>query len=85
MLLPGLEKFSPQQLFFINFGRVYCGKDRLENFSSLLADTHSPKKIRVNAVVQNSAEFAEAFQCRANQPMNPPHKCQIWQNDDAYA
>jgi predicted metalloendopeptidase len=29
-VLPGLENMSPEALFFINLGRVWCGKEREE-------------------------------------------------------
>lgn len=77
--LPGLEKFSAQQLFFINYGRVWCSKMRPEKAIQLIrSDVHSPDKVRINAVVQNSVEFAEAFKCPERRPMNPLEKCQIW-------
>ncbi|KAI8983425.1 hypothetical protein BDB01DRAFT_722562 [Pilobolus umbonatus] len=77
--LPGLDNFSPEQLFFINFARVWCGNMRPEMaVQRIRADVHSPAKARVNGVVQNSIDFANAFQCQTNQPMNPVNKCQIW-------
>ena len=45
--LPGLEKYSHDQLFFISFGQLWCGKTRDEAmFQSILNDPHSPGKYR---------------------------------------
>jgi endothelin-converting enzyme/putative endopeptidase len=45
-----------------------------------LTDPHSPSKYRINGVVVNMPEFANAFSCKAGQPMvNPPEKvCKVW-------
>ncbi|KAG0749219.1 hypothetical protein G6F62_000566 [Rhizopus arrhizus] len=78
-ILPGLEKFSAQQLFFISYGRIWCSSMRPEKaVQRIRSDVHSPDNIRTNAVVQNSAEFAKAFKCPERRPMNPLEKCQIW-------
>jgi endothelin-converting enzyme len=80
LALPQLEHFTPEQLFFINFGRVWCSNMRPEKAAQrVLDDVHSPPNVRVNAAVQNSPEFAEAFQCgTGSKAMNPTNKCQIW-------
>lgn len=78
VVLPGLEKYTPEQLFFINFGRIWCNNMRPElSVQRVRTDVHSPNSVRVNGAVQNSAEFAQAFQC-PQKPMNPSNKCQIW-------
>lgn len=80
LALPRLESLSPEQLFFINFGRVWCSNMRPEMAAQrVLNDVHSPAKVRVNGAVQNSPDFAEAFKC-GSQPkdMNPTDKCHIW-------
>ncbi|KAI8645200.1 hypothetical protein BD408DRAFT_382441 [Parasitella parasitica] len=77
--LPGLEHLSPEALFFINFGRVWCGKNRDENSQQrIYTDPHSPNSARVNGVAQNSADFAKIFNCPAASPMNPQTKCKMW-------
>ncbi|KAI9277396.1 hypothetical protein BY458DRAFT_567613 [Sporodiniella umbellata] len=79
MLLPGLEKFTPEQLFFVNYGRVWCSNMRPEMaIQRVRTDVHSPARVRVNAAVQNSLEFSKAFQCKESQAMHPANKCQIW-------
>jgi predicted metalloendopeptidase len=46
-LLPGLEKYSPEQLFFINYGQLWCGKYRNESlYATILNDVHAPGDIR---------------------------------------
>ncbi|KAI7901157.1 uncharacterized protein BX663DRAFT_515138 [Cokeromyces recurvatus] len=78
-LLPGLEKLAPEALFFINFGRTWCKKQRPEiAYRMVFTDVHSPATARVNGVVQNNAEFAKIFHCPADSPMNPVNKCEIW-------
>jgi endothelin-converting enzyme len=79
--LPGLESLSPEQLFFVNFGRVWCSNMRPEMVAQrVLTDVHSPPRVRVNAAVQNSPEFANAFKCGApgSREMHPVDKCSIW-------
>lgn len=74
--LPGLEKYTAEQLFFIQYARAHCGNMTPEESVKMLNDdNHSPKKWRINGVVQNSDHFAKAFQCKAGTPMNPSKKC----------
>ncbi|KAK3828382.1 MAG: hypothetical protein J3Q66DRAFT_434922 [Benniella sp.] len=76
--LPGLEKYTPEQMFFIQYGRTWCSKSRPEAWEKNLEDEHSPAKWRIIGVVQNSEYFAKAFQCKAGTPMNPVKKCNLW-------
>ncbi|KAG0313684.1 hypothetical protein BGZ97_009991 [Linnemannia gamsii] len=74
--LPGLERYTPEQLFFIQYARAHCGNMTPEESVKMLNDdNHSPKKWRINGVVLNSDHFAKAFQCKAGAPMNPTKKC----------
>ena len=76
--LPGLE-YTAEQLFFIQSASFFCGKYRKEITEyELKTDGHSPNMYRVIGSMSNSKEFAETFQCKANSPMNPIDKCQIW-------
>ncbi|KAI8983130.1 hypothetical protein BDB01DRAFT_843391 [Pilobolus umbonatus] len=78
-ILPGLGELSPEQLFFVNFGRIWCHKATpAQAKKSVLTDEHSPPRWRVNGAVQNSKKFSEVFKCPAGSPMNPSHKCELW-------
>ncbi|KAK3838092.1 MAG: hypothetical protein J3R72DRAFT_512589 [Linnemannia gamsii] len=77
--LPGLEKYTLEQLFFISYGRNNCDKVRPEGLLRMVQnDVHSPSKWRINGVAQNSPDFAMAFKCKAGSPMNPINKCEVW-------
>ncbi|KAI8379641.1 uncharacterized protein BYT42DRAFT_496200 [Radiomyces spectabilis] len=77
--LPGLDNLTPEQLFFVNFGRIWCSKSTKEQaVQSALTDEHSPPKWRVNGAVQNSKHFANVFQCPVGTAMNPAKKCELW-------
>jgi putative endopeptidase len=74
-----MNEYTPQQRFFLGFGRAWCEKWRPE-FSRMLVsvDPHSPGKYRVNGVVQNMPEFQKAFNCKAGQPMVRENACRVW-------
>ncbi|KAG0371442.1 hypothetical protein BGX24_001670 [Mortierella sp. AD032] len=77
--LPGLDKYTPEQLFFISYGRIWCNKMRPEALLNMVRNQiHSPAKWRINGVAQNSPGFAKAFNCPAGSPMNPATKCEVW-------
>jgi endothelin-converting enzyme/putative endopeptidase len=45
-----------------------------------MTDEHSPARYRINGVVVNMPEFAEAFSCKPSQPMVKPvaDVCKVW-------
>ncbi|ORY87316.1 zincin [Neocallimastix californiae] len=69
--LPGLSKYTLDQLFYIAYGQSHCsiGDEK---------DPHAPGKARVNVVLSNSKDFAKAFNCPTGSPMNPKNKCSMW-------
>ncbi|HET9838154.1 MAG TPA: M13 family metallopeptidase, partial [Candidatus Angelobacter sp.] len=76
-----IDGLTPEQRFFIGFAQWDCSNEREENLRvRALTDPHSPSKYRINGVVVNMPEFAQAFSCKAGQPMvNPPEKvCKVW-------
>jgi putative endopeptidase len=74
-----VDGYTPEQRFFLGFGRVWCEKRRPE-FSRMLVgvDPHSPGKFRVNGTVQNMPEFQKAWGCKAGQPMVAANACRVW-------
>ena len=74
-----IDGYTPEQRFFLGFGRVWCEKRRPE-YSRMLVnvDPHSPGRYRVNGVVQNMPEFQKAWGCKAGQPMVRQNACRVW-------
>jgi len=76
---PLIEGFTPAQRFFLAWGQIRC-----ENATPRAAraqvqgDGHSPGRFRVNGVVRNMPELAEAFACPAGAPMAPETRCRLW-------
>jgi endothelin-converting enzyme/putative endopeptidase len=74
-----IDGYTPQQRFFLGFGRAWCEKRRPEYSRMLVSvDPHSPGKYRVNGAVRNMPEFQKAFNCKAGQPMVPENACRVW-------
>ncbi|XP_050431997.1 neprilysin-1-like isoform X2 [Adelges cooleyi] len=76
--LPGLERYTNEQLFFLGYANQYCNfyyedpQDEMEN-------VHSPKTVRVRSVLSLLPEFADVWSCPVGSKMNPKvEKCQIW-------
>ncbi|CAF3365460.1 unnamed protein product [Rotaria sp. Silwood1] len=77
--LPGLNKYSREQLLFINYGQIWCAKIRdsfMSNF--ILADVHSPPQFRVIGSTSNFVEFDRAFGCKPGQLNSRVNKCILW-------
>ncbi|KAF1812755.1 peptidase family M13 [Eremomyces bilateralis CBS 781.70] len=73
-LLPGLERFSKEQMFFISFGTTWCGKVRKETaVNRVYTDPHSPPQYRILGTLANSRPFKEAFNCPVKEPT-----CELW-------
>ena len=74
-----IDGYTPEQRFFLGFGRVWCEKSRPEVLRMRVrTDPHSPGKYRVNGVVQNMPEFQKAWGCKAGQPMVAENACHVW-------
>ena len=74
-----IDGYTPEQRFFLGFGRVWCEK-RQPEYSRMLVtvDPHSPGRFRANGVVQNMPEFQKAWGCKAGQPMVSENMCRVW-------
>jgi putative endopeptidase len=76
-----IDGFTPEQRFFLGWAQVWASKDTPE-FSRLLvqSDPHPLSRFRVNGPLSNMPKFAEAFQCKAGEPMvrGDAERCQVW-------
>jgi putative endopeptidase len=78
---PARDGLTPAQRFFVGFAQWACSNDRPENLRTrALTEPHSPARYRINGVVANMPEFAEAFSCEPGAPLRraPEEICQIW-------
>ena len=74
-----IDGYTPEQRFFLGFGRVWCQKIRPESARMRInVDPHSPGRYRVNGTVQNMPEFQKAWGCKAGQPMVSENMCRVW-------
>ncbi len=74
-----IDGYTPQQRFFIAYGQIWCQNVADQQARKwAIIDSHSPGRWRVNGVVQNSAAFAEAFDCKAGQAMVSKNACRVW-------
>ncbi|XP_031781394.1 neprilysin-2 [Nasonia vitripennis] len=75
--LPGLN-YTQEQIFWISSVNFLCSKDTPEyRMNLLLTEEHTPDKFRAQGHVSNLEEFAKAFNCPKNSPMNPTLKCNL--------
>ena len=76
--LPGLEQFTPEQIFFISYANTWCGHRTTESLKNqILSDPHSPARYRVLGPLSNSVDFVKHFQCPIG-AMNRSNKCILW-------
>lgn len=72
--LPGLDFFTQDQLFFVNYANWWCGATRKETaINRIYTDPHAPKWARILGTMANSRDFKEAFQCKKTEPV-----CELW-------
>jgi endothelin-converting enzyme/putative endopeptidase len=79
--LESVDGLTPEQRYFVGFGQWDCGEVRPQQARDwAITNPHSPPEYRINGVLVNIPEFAEAFSCKAGQPMVKPKEkvCKIW-------
>lgn len=77
--LKPIDGFTPDQRFFIGMAQWACGSVRPETLRlRAMTDPHSPLEYRINGVVSNMPQFAQAFACQAGQPMVRANACRVW-------
>ncbi|EYC34058.1 hypothetical protein Y032_0001g221 [Ancylostoma ceylanicum] len=73
MRLPGLEQYTPNQIFWITYGYSWCMKQNDQNLvNQLLTNPHAPGSCRTNQVMQDIPSFGKDFGCKPGSPMYPP-------------
>ncbi|KAI5481088.1 endothelin-converting enzyme, metalloendopeptidase [Pseudohyphozyma bogoriensis] len=78
-LLPGLAKFSREQLFYIAYAQGWARNIKpAEAVRRIRVDPHSPTNYRVIGALSNNEDFSKAFGCKAGQRMSNVDKCHIW-------
>lgn len=79
---PGrIEGYTPEQRFFLAYAQSFRQHNRPAYLRTrVTVDPHSPEQWRVNGPLSNMAEFANAFGCKAGDPMvRPPEMVpRIW-------
>ncbi|CAF3718927.1 unnamed protein product [Rotaria sordida] len=77
--LPGLQKYSSEQLFFINYAYNWCIKmTNAYAVNRLRIDVHSLDQFRVTGPTSNFDEFDRAFGCTPGQGNSRKDKCSVW-------
>jgi len=79
--LKAIDGLTPEQRFFIGFAQWDCTNDRPEELRvRAQVDPHSPAQYRINGVLVNMPQFAEAFACKQGQAMvkPPENACRVW-------
>ena len=78
-LAEAVSGFTPDQRFWIGFAQVWC-QNQTDESARLLAktDPHSPGRYRVIGTIQNSTDFAKAFNCKQGQKMVSDNACHVW-------
>lgn len=71
--LPGLQRFSEEQMFFVAFANMWCSKFNKKGLEGYSRDSHSPPPVRVKGMAANSRAFRKAFGCEVKEPV-----CELW-------
>lgn len=79
--LATVDGLTPDQRFFVGFAQWACENSTDQSLRvGAITNPHSPGKYRINGVVVNMPEFAQAFGCKSGQPMvkKPEEVCHVW-------
>ncbi len=77
--LPGLSHLSPEQMFWVSWGQVWCTNYRDASLKDQIeTGSHSPGVYRILGPLSNSEEFNADFKCGAKAAMNRENKCKVW-------
>ncbi|CAG0888498.1 unnamed protein product [Darwinula stevensoni] len=79
--LPGLERLTSRQMFWISAAQAFCSKDgneAMRELMNLFKDQHAPMEFQIRGGFQNMPEFARDFKCALGTPYNPEERCTVW-------
>ena len=75
----GSDGLTALQKFFLAYATTWCTEYRPEVIRTVvLTNPHSIPKYRVNNVVANMPEFAQAFGCKKGSAMVHENACRVW-------
>lgn len=74
----GAHSPTPEQRFFLSFANLF--REKRVNETLDRNDFHAPESFRVNGILGNLPEFAQAFGCKAGDPMvrSAAQRVEIW-------
>ena len=73
------DGLTPEQRFFVGYAQWACENNRPENERlAAKTDPHSPGRYRVNGLVTNMPEFAQAFACPTTAALVKKNPCRVW-------
>ncbi|KAJ8664533.1 hypothetical protein QAD02_006195 [Eretmocerus hayati] len=76
--LPGLDNYSPQQMFWISYANSLCARYTREGLrQAIIKGDDVIKPYRVLGPIFNSEEFFNDFSCPSNSSMYRVHKCDL--------
>jgi len=77
--LPGLSKYSQEQMFFVGYAHGWCAKftDQYA-LHRVRTDVHSLPEFRVIGPLSNFHEFDRVFSCTPGQGSSRLNKCAVW-------
>ena len=76
---PAVPGLTNDQLFFVSFAQDWCSVQTPEYLRrQVTTDPHSPGSVRAVAAAMNSAEFRQAFSCKAGDTMVANPTCTVW-------
>ncbi|XP_029343547.1 neprilysin-2 [Acyrthosiphon pisum] len=77
--LPGLQEYTPQQMFWLSNANAWCSKSTLEYQKYQITNgEHAPERFRIIGSFSNIKYFSDDFQCPLGSNMNPVKKCHMW-------
>ena len=75
----GPDGWTYRQRFFLSYGYSWCANIRPEVARLMVTtDPHSLPIFRIDNVLSNMPEFAQAFGCKAGQKMVRTNACRVW-------